>query len=134
MTIPYHLADLIPKASAPISQRKSLLLQSREHYEKFLKLLDSYDMLGRSDTKLWESYLDDRDSFSTTTVGQGSKDAAARREGKIRRFKEEMELKRKLEVCFSIPLSYRTILTLNSIYDKTQNSESRTSKYSESFT
>ncbi|KAF1362696.1 type 2A phosphatase-associated protein 42 [Lizonia empirigonia] len=94
MAINYHLAELIQKVFTPeVSSRKEHLLQARARYERFLKLLDSYDMLGKGDAKLFESYNEDKQNFSTVST----KDAAARRDVKIARFKEEKELKRKLE-------------------------------------
>jgi hypothetical protein len=51
-------------------------------------------MLGASDSKLFELYAEDKGNFSTTST----KDAAARRDAKIARFRQEKDLKRKLEV------------------------------------
>ncbi|KAF3033199.1 hypothetical protein E8E12_003735 [Didymella heteroderae] len=94
MSINYHLAELIQKVFTPeVSARKEHLLQARARYELFLKLLDSYDMLNNGDAKLFESYNEDKQNFSTVST----KDAAARRDVKIARFREEKELKRKLE-------------------------------------
>jgi immunoglobulin-binding protein 1 len=95
MAINYHLAELIQKVFTPeVSSRKEHLLQARARYERFLKLLDSYDMLSKGDAKLFESYNEDKQNFSTVST----KDAAARRDVKIARFREEKELKRKIEV------------------------------------
>jgi immunoglobulin-binding protein 1 len=77
-----------------ISRRKDNIITARDHYESFLKQLDSYDMLGTSDSKLFELYAEDKGNFSTTST----KDAAARRDAKIARFRQEKDLKRKLEV------------------------------------
>ncbi|CAI6332557.1 unnamed protein product [Periconia digitata] len=94
MSIAYHLAELVQKLrTTDIASRKTNLLEARNYYERFMKLLDSYDMLSSSDGKLWEAYTDDKDHFSTANT----KDAAARREVKIARFREEKELKQKLE-------------------------------------
>lgn len=68
---------------------------AREHYESFLKSLDSYDILSAPDCRLLEAYSEDKANFSTANT----RDAAARRDAKIARFREEKELKRKLEVC-----------------------------------
>ena len=95
MTINYHLAELVQKIySTDVSLRKSNLLQARGHYELFLKLSDSYDLLSKADGLLFEAYTEDKDNFSIASM----RDAAARRDAKIRRFREEKELKRKLEV------------------------------------
>ncbi|KAF2803073.1 type 2A phosphatase-associated protein 42 [Mytilinidion resinicola] len=91
MPLNYHLAELILKITG--GDRKAYIKRAQICYEKFLKLLDSYDMLSKSDARLLERYLDARDEFSTASTT----DAAARREMKISRFKEEKELKRKLE-------------------------------------
>lgn len=95
MSINYHLADLIQRVFTPeVSARKEHLMQARARYELFLKMLDSYDMLSKGNEKLFESYNEDKQNFSTVST----KDAAARRDVKIARFREEKELKRKLEV------------------------------------
>ncbi|KAF2473916.1 type 2A phosphatase-associated protein 42 [Lindgomyces ingoldianus] len=93
MTICYQLADLVQKITGDLSIRKENLLKARGFYERFLKLLDSYDMLGKSDSRLLEAFLENKDQFSTASM----KDAAARRGTKVARFREEKELKRKLE-------------------------------------
>ena len=51
-------------------------------------------MLSRNDRKLYERYIDGRDDFSLMT----SDDPSARRDAKIARYKQEKELKLKLEV------------------------------------
>lgn len=93
MAISYHLSELIQRIkTTEISGRKSNLLSARDHYERFIKLLDSYDVLSRSDARLWETYLSDKSNFSVAST----RDAAARRDAKIARFREEKELKQKL--------------------------------------
>jgi immunoglobulin-binding protein 1 len=95
LALHHHLAELIQRISVlDVSLRKGNILLAREHYESFLKLLDSYDILGASDSKLLEAYTEDKANFSTAST----RDAAARRDAKIARFREEKELKRKLEV------------------------------------
>jgi hypothetical protein len=84
---------MVQKITGDVATRKENLLKAQGFYERFLKLLDSYDMLGKSDAKLFETYLEDRTGFSTAST----RDAAARRETKIARFREEKELKQKLE-------------------------------------
>ena len=51
-------------------------------------------MLNAKDRRLYERYLDDRDDFSLISTT----DAAVRRDTKIARYKQENELKLKLEV------------------------------------
>ena len=99
MAIHYHLAELVQKIKADITARKTNLLSARNFYERFLKLLDSYDMLSKPDARLLETYLEDKAGFSTAST----RDAAARREAKVRRFREERELKKKLEVRSTSP-------------------------------
>lgn len=93
MTIPFYLAELVQKITGDIQARKSNLLKAQEFYERFLKLLDRYDILSRSDAKLFETYLENRTGFSLASTI----DANARRDQKIARFREEKELKQKLE-------------------------------------
>lgn len=87
----FRLAQLIEKITR--GQRKVNLLAARNRYERFLKLLDSYDMLSKPDARLLEAYSEDPSRFSTASGG----DATARRATKIARFKEEKEMKNKLE-------------------------------------
>ncbi|KAF2201241.1 type 2A phosphatase-associated protein 42 [Delitschia confertaspora ATCC 74209] len=91
MAISYHLAELVLRITG--GDRKAYLHRARDYYDRFLKLLDSYDMLNKSDAKLLETYRENKDKFSVAST----KDAGARREAKIARFREEKELKRKLE-------------------------------------
>ena len=72
------------------------LRRTRAHYERYLEKLDNYDLLSSDDKKLFERYLESPNSFTLTLTN----DAAARREAKISRFREEKELKQKLEVPF----------------------------------
>lgn len=51
-------------------------------------------MLSKNDRKLYERYVEGRDDFSLTT----SNDPSARRDAKIARYRQENELKLKLEV------------------------------------
>lgn len=92
MLIDYYLAELVQKIIG--ADRKSNLFRARQSYEKFLKLLDSYDVLSKSDAKLYEKYQDAPNSFSTASTT----DPTARRETKIARFRAEKDLKAKLEV------------------------------------
>ena len=92
LSIDYHLGELIPKNTS--STRKTTLQHAREAYERYLGLLDTYSMLSKSDRKLYERYQDNREAFSLLA----SSDLSARRDTKIARYKQEQELKRKLEV------------------------------------
>ncbi|KAI1817968.1 TAP42-like family protein [Poronia punctata] len=90
----YHMAELLQKVStsSPL-ERKRILNSTREAYEKFLHLLDSYSILSPQDRKLFEDYNEDPTSFSTIST----KDPNARRNAKIANFKAEKELKQKLD-------------------------------------
>ncbi|KAL5362373.1 TAP42-like protein [Aspergillus floccosus] len=91
LTVPYHLADLLQRSYS--SDRESSLRRALAQYERFLARLDDYELLNDKDKKLYERYTANPFSFSLTL----GNDAAARREIKIARFKEEKELKQRLE-------------------------------------
>lgn len=110
MTLEYHLAELMQRAHG--SDRESVLRRAAEQYEKFLMRLDEYGLLSGGDKKLWEQYMASPSSFTLAPAN----DAAARREVKVTRFREEKELKQKLEVCCDCP--HKTTLF---IYADTQS-------------
>ncbi|KXT03334.1 hypothetical protein AC578_3956 [Pseudocercospora eumusae] len=89
----YRIAELVQKLNTGIEHRKSNLERAQRHYEKYLKQLDNYDILSKSNAKLLQQYHDSPTTFSTASTT----DAALRRDTKIRRFKEEKSLKQKLE-------------------------------------
>ncbi|EGD96415.1 TOR signaling pathway regulator [Trichophyton tonsurans CBS 112818] len=91
LTVPYLLAELLQRSYG--ADRLKTLQQTRDEYEKFLEALDQYELLSPSNKKLYEQYLEQPESFSLTPTN----DASARRQVKITRFKEEKELKQKLE-------------------------------------
>ena len=68
-------------------------MSAQASYKQYLKLLDSYDILSAGDARLFEQYQESPNTFSTASTT----DPAARRETKIRRFREEKELKQNLE-------------------------------------
>ena len=88
----YLLADLIQRSYS--ADREDTLRRSLGAYERYLTRLYDYELLGDGDKKLYERYAANPSSFSLTLAN----DAAARREVKISRFREEKELKQKLEV------------------------------------
>ena len=57
-------------------------------------MLETYCMLSKSNSKLYERYAEARDEFSLV---EGN-DASTRRDTKIQRFREEKELRTKLDV------------------------------------
>ncbi|KAJ9628063.1 Type 2A phosphatase-associated protein 42 [Taxawa tesnikishii (nom. ined.)] len=101
LSISYRIAELISRQNS--GDRKATLKRAQASYESFLRRLDSYDILSASDARLLERYRDAPNTFSTTSTT----DAAARRETKIKRFREEKELKQKLEYLQKNPWPYR---------------------------
>ncbi|KAJ5713332.1 uncharacterized protein N7483_010513 [Penicillium malachiteum] len=91
MTLEYLLAELIQRG--PSADRESVLQNALTQYEKFLTRLDEYELLSKEDHKLFEAYMTNPSTFTLAPIN----DAAARRETKVRRFREEKELKQKLE-------------------------------------
>lgn len=93
MTLEYHLAELVQRGPTP--DRESVLRRALDRYERFLTRLDEYELLSRGDKKLFEQYMANPSTFALAPMN----DAAARRDIKVKRFREEKELKQKLEVC-----------------------------------
>ncbi|KAJ6184541.1 hypothetical protein N7519_005842 [Penicillium mononematosum] len=91
MTLEYHLAELMQRVAT--SDREAALKRALEQYEKYLMRLDEYLLLSGGDKKLFEQYMANPTSFTLAPAN----DAAARREIKVTRFREEKELKQKLE-------------------------------------
>jgi hypothetical protein len=96
----YRIAELILRLNSR-EQRKTNIERGQRSYEKFLKQLDNYDILSKDDAKLLEQYLDAPTSFSVAS----NLDPAARRDTKIRRFKEEKALRQKLDYLRQNPLA-----------------------------
>jgi len=96
----FHLAELTQRlpSSSP-QERKRILSASRDAYERYLHLLDSYDLLPPTYKKLLEQYTDAPTTFSTVSTS----DPAARRDAKINNFKTEKELRSKLEFLLRQP-------------------------------
>jgi immunoglobulin-binding protein 1 len=95
LLINYRLAELILRVSS--KDRKATIQKAREAYERYLSLLDHYEILSTADKKLYHTYTEAPTSFSTISTT----DPNARRAAKIANFKQEKELKKKLEVCLS---------------------------------
>jgi hypothetical protein len=92
LNINYRLAELILRTSG--KERKAILQRARQAYERYLSLLDHYEILGAPEKKLYEAYNESPQTFSTISTT----DPNARRGAKIANFKLEKELKKKLEV------------------------------------
>jgi immunoglobulin-binding protein 1 len=114
LLIRYHLAELTLKVTG--GDRKANVLKAKEQYERFLKLLDQYDLLSKGDSKLYEEYKENPSSFSIASTN----DAYKRREMKIQRFKEEKNLKKKLEARLEAMRNFGPcMLTLSSTSKRT---------------
>ena len=87
----YRIAELVLRING--QERKANLQRAQRSYERYLKQLDNYDILSKSDAALLEQYDEAPNTFAVASTS----DAAARRETKITRFKEEKTLKQKLE-------------------------------------
>lgn len=74
-----------------------MLLRVFGQYQTFLARLEDYELLSSKDKKLYERYAANPSTFSLTST----QDPATQRDTKIARFKEEKELKQKLEVKLS---------------------------------
>ncbi|KAI4124741.1 MAG: hypothetical protein LQ338_004659 [Usnochroma carphineum] len=98
LLINHFLGDLIRRDCS--ADRKVVLQEAQAAYERYLKLLDRYDMLSKADSDLYQRYLSERGDFSLLSAS----DATARRNTKIARYKQEQELKLKLEYLAQVPL------------------------------
>lgn len=99
LLIDHFLGELIKSDS--ITTRKTVLQQAQAAYERYLKQLDRYDMLAKADSNLYQRYLTEREDFSLLS----NSDPTARRNTKITRYKQEQELKLKLEYLARVPLA-----------------------------
>ncbi|CAK7232711.1 Type 2A phosphatase-associated protein 42 [Sporothrix bragantina] len=115
LLLPYRMAELklkLPTAQPGPTERRAVLQDAREAYERFLHHLDGYGLLTAPYAKLLAQYTEDPIHFSTLgPVGSsggsgggigsgvaGLADPAARRNAKIAAFRAEKELRSKLEV------------------------------------
>jgi immunoglobulin-binding protein 1 len=92
LPINYRLGELILRVSN--SDRKNSLAEARDAFERYLTLLDHYEILSAADKKLYKTYVNAPTKFSTISTT----DPNARRGAKIANFQQEKELKKKLEV------------------------------------
>ncbi|KAL3472100.1 TAP42-like protein [Aspergillus californicus] len=91
LTVDYHIAELLQRSYS--SDREATLQRVLRQYERYLARLEDYRILNDKDRKLYERYAANPESFSLTATN----DAATRRDVKITRFREEKELKQRLE-------------------------------------
>lgn len=92
LLLDYRIAELISRVHGSQGERKANLEKSQKSYERYLKQLDNYDMLSTADAALLEHYRESPNTFSVAST----RDPAARRDVKIKRFREEKALKEKL--------------------------------------
>jgi immunoglobulin-binding protein 1 len=102
LLINYRLGDLLLRDFS--SNRASQLERARHAYEAYLSLQSSYSLLTDRDTKLYASYNDSPQTFSTISTNS----MEARRAAKIMNFQYEKELKRKLEALAQDPAYYES--------------------------
>lgn len=118
LLVPYRVAELslkLPTAQPGPTERRAVLKQARDAYERFLHHLDGYGLLTAPYAKLLQAYTEDPIHFSTlgpmggigtSTASSGGPssgiaglaDPAARRNAKIAAFRAEKELRGKLDV------------------------------------
>lgn len=91
--VDYILAELTMRPYSP--DRKSQLSDASNLLEKFLTRLDEYTLLSKADTKLFQSFKDDRTRFRIVGDNAGLE---AKRATKIKRFQEEKQLKSRLKL------------------------------------
>ena len=91
LLLSYRVAEMVLRING--RERKANLQRAQRSYERHLKQLDNYDMLGSGEAALLERYQEAPNTFSTASTT----DPTARRNAKIMRFKEEKALKQKLE-------------------------------------
>ncbi|KAL8732517.1 MAG: hypothetical protein Q9166_002731 [cf. Caloplaca sp. 2 TL-2023] len=99
LLINHYIGELLRQDS--IASRKPVLDQAKIAYERYLKLLDTYDMLSKADCSLYQRYLSNRDDFSLLSTS----DPTARRNTKVARYKQEQEMKLKLKYLAQVPLA-----------------------------
>ncbi|KAF2719134.1 phosphatase 2A-associated protein [Polychaeton citri CBS 116435] len=87
----YRTAELCMRMNG--QNRKDVLHKAQKSYQRYLRQLDDYSILSKDDERLLEHYEDSPSTFSVAAT----KDAAAKRDTKIRRFKEEKALRQKLD-------------------------------------
>jgi len=93
MLIDFYLGELMMKEQG--LDRKSAILRAQAAYKSFLRLIDSYDLLNKTDKDMFEVLAQ-----ATTAIGLNHlpTDLGERRQAKIARFRQEKALKTKLQV------------------------------------
>lgn len=75
--------------------RKDTLLRAQTAYQVFLRLCDGYGILDKTDRNTFQILTQ---ATTANDLNHLPKDPGARRQAKIARFRQEKELKAKLEV------------------------------------
>lgn len=113
LLINYRQAELLLTTNGV--ERKLTLKAAREAFERYLSLLDHYEILSTAEKKLYNDYTEGPTAFSTMS----SSDPAANRGAKIANFKLKKELEGQIEVLNGFKWSSRFILTdPQSLYSK----------------
>jgi len=92
--VDYLLAELTMRSYNP-DNRKSQLDSAAYLFEKFLTRLDEYNLLSQPNTKLFQTYKEDKRNFRITP---DSANPEAKRNTKIKRFQDEKQLKARLQL------------------------------------
>lgn len=94
LTVDYLIAELLQRSYD--NNRLAALRRISTLLDDFLTRLDQYSMLSTDDRKLFERYQETKAKFTLLPANPEE-----RRKLKIKRFQEEKDLKKKLEVCMS---------------------------------
>lgn len=93
MLIDFYLGELMMKEQG--LDRKSAIFRAQTAYKSFLHLADSYDLLNKTDRVVFEILAQ---ATTATGLNHLPTDPGERRQAKIARFRQEKELKTKLQV------------------------------------
>jgi immunoglobulin-binding protein 1 len=104
LSIDFLLADLLQRSYD--GNRLAALRNISGLLDNFLTRLDQYSILSKDDRKLFEQYQESKTSFSILPSNP-----EVRRRIKIKRFQEEKELKRQLQVWGIYDMGFFMMLT-----------------------
>jgi hypothetical protein len=105
LTVDYLIAELLQRSYD--ANRLAALKRISVLLDEFLTRLDQYSMLSVDDRKLFERYQEEKGKFALLPANPED-----RRRLKIKRFQEEKDLKKKLEV--GDPVDNKSTLTMSS--------------------
>jgi immunoglobulin-binding protein 1 len=95
MPVTFDVAELTMRLNSP--DRKTVLLRSMALYKEFITLCDAYDLVSPAEKSAAEN------AGIRKPISLLPSDPGARRTAKIAQFKEEKELKQKIEV-YALPM------------------------------